>query len=116
MTLISKTPAALASELRQNGADYDRCCETAILFIVAKKPANAQSALRVAASLDPQRARHHYLGALLYALGDNHQRALELLDEALAGELYDEERVRVHRLMDCLGVERSYPGVVLTRP
>ncbi|MCB9554802.1 MAG: hypothetical protein H6707_01780 [Deltaproteobacteria bacterium] len=113
MTLISKTPATLATELRSDGADYDGCCDAAVLFLVANKPANAQSALRVAASLNPSRTRHHYLGALLYALGDDVVRAMELLDQALAGELYDAERVRVHRLMDCLGVERSHPGVLL---
>jgi hypothetical protein len=97
MRIVSKTAAALASELKGDDVSYDHCCRTALIYAVARMDAHVFTALRAAASKDDSWARHHYLYGLILAAGGNIDRARWEFDMALQREPYEDARIQIRQ-------------------
>lgn len=103
MTLVSRTAAAVAAELKADGATYEDCCRTALTYLVVGSMSHAFSALRAAAAKNDRWARHHYLYGLALGIEGNTDRARWELGMALQYEPYEEGRRRIRLALD--GVE-----------
>lgn len=103
MTLVSRTAAALAADLKEAAVTYEQCCRTALCYAVAGLESHVFTALRAAAAKDDSWARHHYLYGLVLGAGGNRERAHWEFDMALRCEPYEDARVRVREAIDLLG-------------
>ena len=102
MTVIARTAADVATELRKQDVSYDDCCATALCFAVAGKYPHAYAALRCAASRDDDWAKHHLIYGLVLGLQGQHNRALWELGLALTREPYEEGRETIRLAMEVL--------------
>lgn len=102
MTLVSRTAAAVAAELKGEGVDYKDCCRMALCYAVIGRNGHAFSALRAAAAKNDEWARHHYLYGLILGVEGNEERACWELNMALRSEPYEEGRIRIRRALDLL--------------
>lgn len=111
MELVSRTAAAVATDLKHPDVSYERAIRTALCFAVSDLKAHAFAALRAAAVKKPEWARHHYLYGLLTGLMGNHVRAIRELNFALEREPYDDARQRIRAAIALIDpVKASYPG------
>jgi hypothetical protein len=100
MALVSRTPAAVAAELKDPPVSYERCCRTALCYAVIGSSGHVFTALRAAAGKNDSWARHHYLYGLILGLEGNEERARWELDMALRIEPYEEGRARIRLAID----------------
>jgi hypothetical protein len=107
MDLVSRTPAAVAAELKDPAVSYERCCRTALCYAVIGSSGHVFTALRAAAGKNDGWARHHYLYGLVLGHEGNDERARFELDMALRAEPYEEGRVRIRLAIDVLDGKRG---------
>jgi tetratricopeptide (TPR) repeat protein len=102
MELISRTAAAVASEMKRDDVSYPTTIRRALCYAVSEMATHAFAALRAAAIKRPDWAQHHYLYGLLQATMDNNARALRELNFALEREPYDDARQRIRAAINLI--------------
>lgn len=104
MSILSRTAAAVSSELRDPKVTYDQCVRTALIYGVVgrDREGHAFSALRAAAARNDRYARHHFLYGLFLGLQGNHDRACWELAMALHYEPYKEGQARIRKALEAL--------------
>lgn len=104
MTLISRTAANVAAELKQPSVPYEECCRVALCFALADMPAHVLSALRIAGIKNDSLGRHHFLYGLVLGLSGDDDLAQQELEMALEREPYEDMRILIRQALDALDV------------
>ncbi len=102
MTLVSRTAAAVAAELKDPKVTYDQCCRAALVYGISGRDGHVFSALRVAGGKNDSYARHHYFYGLILGMKGDLDRARWELGMALQNEPYEEARIRIRWVNDVL--------------
>ena len=107
MTLVSRTAAAVAAELKEPDVSYERAIRTALCYAVAGLDAHVFGALRAAAAKRDDWAHHHLIYGLMHGIAGNRERAVWELSMALQHEPYEDMRIRIRAAIDLLELEGS---------
>jgi tetratricopeptide (TPR) repeat protein len=109
MNLISRTAAAVSSEMKADEVSYEQAIRRALCYAVMGLQPHAYAALRAAARKRPTWARHHYLYGVMQGMAGDYPRALRVLELALEREPYEDARQRIRRVIAAIEGSRHGP-------
>lgn len=100
MEFVSRTAAAVNSELKEANRSYQDCIRSCLCYGLLGMKAHCFSALRSAAGKNDTWAKHHYLYGLLLGIDGRLDRARWELEIALEKEPYEDGKISIRRAID----------------
>ncbi len=98
--LIFKGIADFLAWMRSSQQNYESCCRSAISHAVIGSHDYAFGALRFAANINDDWARHHHIYGLIHGVNGNYNEARYELERALGAEPYHETQLRIRLALD----------------